>query len=371
MSEYQTDVPAPGHFIKEELEARGLLQRDLAYILGTTEQVITRLLNGKYGISPEMAKALGKAFDVTPELFINLQRAYDMARAPEPDPGVERRARLQNVYPIREMINRGWLEDTDAPMVEIQMARFFKVANANEINRVAHAAKKTNSGEEATPAQVAWLFRVLQIAEATPAKRYSERDLRDTLQRLLALTIEPEEVRHVPRILDECGVRFIVVEGLPGGKIDGVCCWLDDASPVIGMSVRFDRIDNFWFVLRHEIEHVLRGHGRKQEIIDVNLERAIRGASQEEDQANEAAAEFCVPQAKINSFIVRKSPLLSERDVVAFAKTLGVHPGLVVGQIQRKTERWDFLKRHQVKIRHLVTRAALTDGWGDVAPVSL
>ncbi|MFX8692489.1 hypothetical protein ABTM44_18400, partial [Acinetobacter baumannii] len=71
----------------------------------------------------------------------------------------------------------------------------------------------------------------------------------------------PEETRNVPRLLQEAGVRFVIVEGLPGSKIDGVCFWLDDKSPVIGMSLRFDRIDNFWFVLRHECAHVLHGHG--------------------------------------------------------------------------------------------------------------
>src|SRR5438067_251050 len=101
MTEYQNDTPPPGHFIREELEARGLAQRDLAYILGTTEQVVTRLLNGKHGISPDMAKALGQAFDVNPELFINLQAAYDLANAKEPDESLVSRARWQNVFPVR------------------------------------------------------------------------------------------------------------------------------------------------------------------------------------------------------------------------------------------------------------------------------
>ena len=183
--------------------------------------------------------------------------------------------------------------------------------------------------------------------------------------------VEPEEIRHVPRLLEECGVRLVLVEGLPGGKIDGVCLWLNKESPVIGMSLRFDRIDNFWSVLRHECEHVLRGHGRDQEIIDVNLEQMSEMVSEEEKLANEAVTDFLVPQEKMNSFIVRKSPLFSERDVTAFAKLMGVHPGIVVGQIQRKTERWDFLKRLQVKFRHVITRTAMVDGWGHVAPVQI
>ncbi len=66
----------------------------------------------------------------------------------------------------------------------------------------------------------------------------------------------------MPRILAECGVRLIIVEGLPNAKIDGVCFWLDKVSPVIGLSLRFDQIDNFWFVIRHEIEHVLNKDGQ-------------------------------------------------------------------------------------------------------------
>ena len=62
----------------------------------------------------------------------------------------------------------------------------------------------------------------------------------------------------MPRIVSECGIRLAIVECLPNAKIDGVCFWLNKYSPVIGLSMRFDQIDNFWFVLRHEIEHVLR-----------------------------------------------------------------------------------------------------------------
>lgn len=73
-----TDIPHPGEFIREELEARGWSQRDLAYILGVSEQAVNLIVSGKRGISPEMAKALGQAFGVSAEYFVNLQRAYEM-----------------------------------------------------------------------------------------------------------------------------------------------------------------------------------------------------------------------------------------------------------------------------------------------------
>ena len=75
----------------------------------------------------------------------------------------------------------------------------------------------------------------------------------------------------MPRIMAECGIRYIIVEKLPKARIDGVCFWLDDNSPVIGMSLQRDTIDNFWFVLRHEIEHVLRRDGQDEEVIDEDL----------------------------------------------------------------------------------------------------
>ena len=136
----------------------------------------------------------------------------------------------------------------------------------------------------------------------------------------------PEEARKVPRILAECGIRYVIVESLTSAKIDGVCFWLNDHSPVIGMSLRHDRIDNFWFVLRHEIEHVLRQHGQIQAAImlDAELEGEKAGTgssiSEEERVANEAAANFCVPQQSLKSFIARKSPFFNERDILGFAK---------------------------------------------------
>jgi HTH-type transcriptional regulator/antitoxin HigA len=78
---YIGDIPHPGFYIREELDAREWSQRDLAYILGVPEQEVNLLIGGKRGVGPEMAKALGDAFDVDPEFFLNLQRAFDVARA--------------------------------------------------------------------------------------------------------------------------------------------------------------------------------------------------------------------------------------------------------------------------------------------------
>lgn len=375
MGDIITDwVMHPGVYIKEEMDARGWLQRDLAFILGVPEQAVNVIVSGKRGVSADMARALGVAFDVPAEFFANLQKTYELSRATAPSPNVAVRAEIQGQYPIREMIKRGWIQDGDAALLRGQLTRFFEVESPQEIPFLAHAAKKTRYEEdEIRPAQLAWLFRVRQIARSITVPAYSESGLRNALTQLATLLYAPEEARHVPQIMMECGVRLIFVEKLPQANIDGVCFWLDD-SPVIGMSLRYDRIDNFWFVFRHEVDHVLHKDGRQKPIVD-DLEgmRASTDASlsERERRANAAAANFCAPSDKVDSFIARKRPYFYEKDVLAFSRILNRHPGLVVGQMQHKLNDPKYLRKYQVKVRSFVTPSAVTDGWGQTVPVDL
>jgi HTH-type transcriptional regulator / antitoxin HigA len=365
----QSLVKHPGLYIKEEMEERDWSQRDLAFILGVSEQALNPILNGKRGISSEMAKALGEAFDVPAEFFANLQQSYDLAQARTPDASVAVRRSMQSVYPVREMIKRGWMEQTDTNMLQIQLARFFEVETPDEIPHFAHAAKKTPG--DITPAQTAWLYRVRQIANSISVPNYSEKALRSAIENEFpSLLYAPDEVRRIPRILMDCGVKLIFVEKLPNAKIDGVCFWLDGV-PVIGMSLQNDRIDNFWFVLRHECEHVLNQDGKEQEMIDIDLDMQATSISQEERIANDAAANFCAPSQRLDEWLKRKQPYYYERDVLAFSRTIQRHPGIVIGQIRRKLNRYDYLSRYLVKIRQYILPVALADGWGQTVPVSL
>ena len=116
-------------------------------------------------------------------------------------------------------------------------------------------------------------IRAKELAEGVHSAPYSEKKLRLAIAQLKTLLVAPEEIRQVPQMLADAGVRFVVVEFIPGAKIDGAAFWLDDDLPVIALSLRFDRISNFWFVLRHEIEHVLQRDGAR---IDVELTESIQ-----------------------------------------------------------------------------------------------
>lgn len=374
MTDFEYEVPMPGYFIQMELDARGWTQRDLAFILGMEETALNKIIKGKTGVSLEMSKALATAFNVDTDFFANLQKTYDLAHTPAPDPAIARRANLQTRYPIREMIRRGWLENTDVSSLEIQLNRFLRAGNDNNVKDIRHVAKKTSYGDDTTAEQLAWLYRVVQIAEAMKLRPYSESALSKAKSRLRALMREPEGIEQVPALLAECGLRFVVVEGLPGEKIDGVCIWLDPSTPIVAMSLRYDRIDNFWFVLWHELTHVLSRHGKNQSawIVDVELEgdRATDSAmvSAQEREANRAAGEYCVPKTDLIPFMSKRT-FFVERDVVAFARRLRVHPGIVVGQIHNQTKKHGLFRAYQVKVRQYLMSAAMVDGWGHVAPL--
>jgi HTH-type transcriptional regulator/antitoxin HigA len=346
------------------------------------ETGINRLVADKRPVDAQMALLLGEVFGVRPEKFLQLQRRFDLLKARimvRPDPQRTTRANIFGELPIPEMVKRGWLPEVDdvrdIRKVEAALKRFFGTNTLNEIENLGHRAKKTDALSPATLPQLAWLHRVREVAKEMLVEKYSHDTVRSAVAKLSHLLSAPEETRKVPRILAESGIRFAIVESLSGAKIDGVSFWLNAKAPVIGITTRYDRIDNFWFVLRHELEHVLRRHGREagRDMLDVNLEGKRAGTGpdipEEESVANEAAQEFCVPTEAMDRFIARKDPFFAERDILGFAATIRVHPGLVAGQLQHRTERYDRFRNHLVKIRSFIAPSAMVDGWGDVAPV--
>lgn len=370
--EYRT----PGQLIAALLVERGWNNRILATVLEVEETGVSKIIAAKKTVTPEFAISLEEVFGVSAENFLSLQRDYDLAKArliTRPNPKRATRAHLFAGLPVTEMIKRGWLnvpDVRDMPSVESALAKFFGVSSVDQIEILPHAAKRTVVSEGATPIQLAWLYRVKQIAAEMIVGAYSPVSVRRAIELLRPLTSAAEEARKVPQILASCGIRFVIVEPLPSSKIDGVCFWLNETAPVIGMSMRFDRIDNFWFVLRHELEHVICEHGKSRITIDADSEGDQSHIENEEETiANLAASEFCVPQKMLDSFIARKEPTFADRDILGLAATLKIHPGLVAGQIRRRTGAYTRFNSHLVKIRSIVSPSAVVDGWGDIAQV--
>lgn len=360
------EVFAPGEFLKEEMEARGWSQVELAEILGRPAKVISELISGKKSITPETAIQLGQALGTGPELWMNLESQYQLSKV-SVEGAISRRAALYSKFPVREMLKRGWIDASEnVEILEQQFFKFFGIDKYEDVPQFAHAAKRTAASEAIVTSQLAWLVRCREIASSQIVPKYDSKVLASTIEKLANLLNAPEEIRHAPKILQECGIRLVYVEALPGSQIDGACFWLTGQQPVIAMSLRLDRIDNYWFVLRHELEHVRLGHGKVTGfILDIDIEGAAAGMIDEEEKlANEAGANFCVDQKQLTDFIARVTPYFSEERILLFAKRLKVHPGLVAGQLRRRLSRWDRWSSHLVKVRSIAIKSAPVDGWG-------
>ena len=325
---------SPGQLLSALLEENGWNGRVLSGILQIDESGVNRLLQDKKAINATLAIVLEDIFKVPAEDFLTIQAHYDLAKArikDIPDPERESRAKLFGNLPIAEMINRGWLNvesKKDFPKIEKKLLKFFHIESLEQIDAILpHSAKKTNSNEHPSHIQIAWVNQVQRIAREMIVAPYTPTSGKAAIEKLKTLLWSAEEIRKVPRILAEHGIRYVIVESLKGSKMEGVCLWLDDNTPVIGMSLRFDRIDNFWFVLRHELEHVIQGHGKgnKRPKIDYDLKLGNE-IDEEEIVANEAAAHYAIPQKKMESFIARKAPFFADIDIIGFANTLKVHP---------------------------------------------
>ena len=108
---------------------------------------------------------------------------------------------MQNRYPVREMIMRGWIEPSDAGMLETQLMHFFEVPSPEEIPYLQHAAygkKNRYEEKEVPPVDLAWLFRVRQVAKSMSVPTYSEGKLQNAVENYTRTHCSaPEEARHV------------------------------------------------------------------------------------------------------------------------------------------------------------------------------
>lgn len=357
----------PGEYLQEYMEGKGWSQDDLAAVLGRTRQHVNRLLQGKTGITPEAAHELSKAFGTSAELWMNLQVSFELSlaaqKARQKEAAIAKRAAVYAKAPIREMVKRGWLPKTDdINVMETAVCRFLDISSIEEQPALNVAARKGTSYDVETAAQIAWYRRCRQLAEHAPAASYRESQLEDGIQDLLKLAANEEDARRVPRALQDMGIRFVINQHLSGTRVDAVAFWVDD-SPAIAVSLRFGRIDNFWFNILHELVHIKYRHNAP---IDVDMDATRCDLDEMEQVANREAGNYLIPADKLDSFARRGS--FYQTRVVQFARLHGVHPGIAVGQLHHHPEGLEpkQLRKLLVSIREHVIGQALTDGWGNM-----
>lgn len=359
-------VPAqpfpPGEYIQEELDARSWTIDDLAEVTGISSRQLKNLIHAKSGITPESAKALAEAFGQEAQTWMNLQAAYELAMHAQEERGIARKAKLYEKVPVRELKRRNWIPNTnDIDEMEISVRKLLNIDAITDQPNLSVAARKSTSYEADTAAQIAWYCRCRQLAEGVAAAPYKDANWKPGVERLLALTENEADVRLVPKLLAEIGIRFVLVQHLRQTKIDGVAIWLNEKSPVIAMSLRYDRIDNFWFTLMHEMIHIKY---REQSPVDVDIGESDEDLPVMEQRANREGGNLLIPSDKLDSFISRMHPHYYQERIVQFARARKVHPGIVVGQLHGRGKlKYNQLRPLLVKVREHIFGSALTDGW--------
>jgi len=366
----------PGDLIKEELEERGWTQEDLAEILGRTTSAVNEIITGKRGITVDTAKGLGEALGTGAQFWLNMESAYRLSLERTRPESVSRKAVLYETAPIRAMIKRNWIESsTNIEVLEQRLREFFGTSDLSQIPRLNCMTRK--STEELTPAQRAWLFRAKNLAMVVHAEKYTKSRLNMALERLKDMRANEADIRLIPKVLADAGIRLLIIEPFPQSKVDGISFWVN-GSPVIALSLRYDRIDSFWHTLMHEIGHIKNEDGLIDNciILDTDLFDEYKEDKPYEKAADEFAVNFLVPQMELNNFIARIQPMYSKSKIVGFANRIKVHPGIVIGQLHyRGKERggldYSYSREILVKVRHLITRSATTDGYGQILSVNL
>lgn len=342
----------------------------MAIILNRPVQRISELVLGKLGLSPELAVELAAALGGTAEEWLLRDVTHRLSEQRSDIADVRRRAKLYELAPIKELKKRGWIgpvDDIDA--IERDLLRLFEVSSIDQEPAVLGAMRKSAPNVALTPAQKAWAFRVRQVAAMIPPSAvspYQESRIADCMRDIRKLAAYSAEVRKAPALLAAYGIRLVVIEGLPGAKVDGYATWLDPDSPVIGMSLKHDRLDNFWFTLGHELMHIRH---RDVAPVDGDVGGPDDGSSGAkspiERRADDESAALFVPPDELASFIRRVGPLYSTEKINQFANRIKMHPNVIIGQLKHRKEIGPAAHNKNVpKVREAVVKAAVTDGWG-------
>jgi HTH-type transcriptional regulator/antitoxin HigA len=366
------EVFPPGEYIADELDARGWTQQDLAVILDRPLNAVNQIITGKRGITAETAKGLAAAFGTSPEFWMNLENGYQLGHAKSKDNDVALRAKLYGTAPVSEMIRRRWIEGTtSASRLESQLKRFFEAEDLGAIAPQPTAARNSSGYSQTTPAQLAWFYRARSLARTVAAARFDRDALTAGLRTMRNMTLVPQDIQKVPALLAGWGIRLLLVESLQRTRIDGSAFWLDPGKPAIALSLRLDRIDAFWLTLLHELLHIKNGDSPS---IDSDLVRDPRGSDsagrlpEAEEKTSAEASRLLLSPQRLGSFILRARPLYAKEAIADFAQTNGIHPGIVVGQLQQRGEiPYSHGREMLVPVRRFIVGSALTDGWGNVA----
>jgi len=346
---FPIDLPDPVAAIRFRMEQAGLKQADLVPYIGSASRV-SEILRGKRTLSLSMIRKLHEGLGIPAEVLLQ----EPGAAMPTAHPEIEWLR-----FPIGEMLKRGWFDDFHGSLHEAKEKAEELIAplifpDGLEAGSIPCFLRRSvrSAREMDKDALTAWCGYVLAEARKERLPEYEPGTVGKTFCRDLAhLSYLPNGPRLAKEYLNKSGIHLITERHLPKTYLDGAALWCESGRPVIALSLRHDRLDNFWFTLCHELAHVSLhlGTDRQEAFVD-DVEASSR--STRERQADEFAANALVPAGKW-----RQSGLSanwSASAIIDFAKKLRIHPAIVAGRIRREQSDykilWPLVGRGEVRV---------------------
>jgi HTH-type transcriptional regulator/antitoxin HigA len=338
--------PSPLGALAFRMDQLGLAPKDLIPYLGSRSRV-SEVLSGKRPLSLAMIRALHSGLRIPLESLV--------AEAPQAEP-------TENLewdrFPIREMVRRGWV--AAASFANTRKISFAEARDAMEgffqpIGGPAIATgvlHKTDSVRTARSsdrfALAAWAAQVLRRAEdLKPRGDFTLADWDvERFRELRGLSRYDVGPRLAIQFLADHGIIVVIEPHLKRTRLDGAAMLRADGTPVIGLTVRHDRLDNFWFTLFHELMHVLLhlkanvppAEGHSLYLDDLDVQRDI---SPLETEADSAAREALLP----NSFWEMSAVhfVVAPATVTQLARQVGISDAVVAGRVRYERNNYRLL----------------------------
>ena len=174
---------------------------------------------------------------------------------------------------------------------------------------------------------MAWAKRVENLAKQQTIGDFNRAQLQAAIPHILSCTEQPEDVAKAPDLLKSLGVYFVIAPHLSKTYLDGAAFYLAE-HPVVALTLRYNRIDAFWFTLMHELGHIVAGH--KGSYLD---DLGNLASTAEETEANQLAADWLIDPLALQDFVTRTKPRFSRKAIERFAHSQKRHPGIILGRL--------------------------------------
>lgn len=331
---FKLEAPDPIDAVIYRLAELGLKQKDFAEILGSKSRA-SEVLTRKRGLTIEMIRTIHERLMIPAEILIGHPKQEEKDSS-----DIDWKK-----FPVREMQKRGWfdMDLAEGKSGEQLIRSFFARTSANRTPVLLRKTLNGVSKEENHYAIYAWIARVMIRARELKSSdsRYIQGSITDEFLKQLAKLSRSDDGPLLAReFLAMKGVILVIEPHLPKTKLDGAAMLDQDGTPIIGLTLRYDRIDYFWFTLMHELVHVQRHLGRQNTaFVD---EDDLSYEDERELEANILAAEAFIPRQIWKSSEAYRTK--RSEAVVKLADALMIHPAIVAGRIQRESGKFNILK---------------------------